>query len=218
MVPISYDIQQLKLAIHGILFNSVPFLGSCCSLVDSQAPIPGICDSLNAAGIMDSSDVNDAGDLVAFLGAFSGGSDPSIGGVKAGLYGINANIGTLSSIGCTNGVGEICYAFDSIPSNHKFFAITTATSAQELSVENKLLLSPNPASDYVNLYIELKDDTDISLEIYSMDGQMMTQQSFGRTSAKKELIDTRNFDNGLYLFKINVGNEFVTKRILINRF
>ena len=95
---------------------------------------------------------------------------------------------------------------------------TTATSSSELTVGNKLFLSPNPANDHVKFFIELQDDADVSLEIYNMNGQIIKQQSYGYTSSTNEYIDTRSLDNGLYLFKVNVGNEFTTKRILINKF
>ena len=58
VVPFSYEILQIKLAVRGILFDDVNIFLSCCSALDIAAPFPGICDSLNAAGISDSSDIN----------------------------------------------------------------------------------------------------------------------------------------------------------------
>ena len=148
----SYDIQQIKNAVEGILNNSVPFLGSCCGILDGQAPVPGICDSLNANGIYGGADVNNINDLLIFLSAFNGGGSISLRGLNAVLVGINAQIGTLSGIGCTNGVGEICYAADSLASSHEHYVVTTTTSLFNLADEATLQLavSPNPFTDYIS--------------------------------------------------------------------
>lgn len=125
VVSFSYDLYQMKLFTQGMLMNSVIFFGSCCSILDGQSPSPGICDSLNAHGIFDSSDVNTLTDVINIISIYNNITVKplSLRGFKNGLININNTIGTFNPLGCTNGVFECCYAFDSLATNHDQYLI-----------------------------------------------------------------------------------------------
>ena len=152
VVSFSYDIQQFKLLTQGLLMNSVPFIGSCCSILDSQQPTPGICDTLNAIGINDSSDVNTIQDVINIVSICNYGTIKpiSLRGLNNGLININANIGALNSIGCTNGVSELCYAFDSLSTNHdQYVVIPSCTNTSSTITEIACNSYTSPSGNYV---------------------------------------------------------------------
>jgi hypothetical protein len=217
IVPIAYDLQQIKAMIHGLLTGSNIFLGTCCSIVDSQSPVPGICDSLTAVGIQDSSDVNNVGDLVSFLAIFSGGNDPSIRGIKEGLAGINDNINLLNIAGCSGGVSEVCYAFDSIPSNHRHYNISGATNINTLSNVANLQLAPNPAQDYVAVQLDLKTEAFVAIEVIGLTGQTLISKPIGTLLSDRITLNTNTLSNGVYLVKFVVDDQIMTHKLLIQR-
>lgn len=217
IVPFSYDIQQIKLAVQGILTNSVPFLGSCCGILDSQAPVPGICDSLNAAGIMDSSDVNNINDLIVFLGAFNGGGSVSLRGLNAVLVGINAQIGTLASIGCTNGVSEICYAADSSESNHEHYAVSPATSMFEVEDVNTLqvAVNPNPFTDYISTGILTETSGKHSIRILDATGRTVYHEVKALNSGAQTIgLNLGHLPAGLYYLQVMDNKHIATQKII----
>lgn len=213
----SYDIQQIKLAVEGILMNSVPFLGSCCGILDSQAPVPGICDSLNAAGIYDSTDVNNINDLLIFLSAFNGGGSVSLRGLNAVLVGINAQIGTLSSIGCTNGVSEICYGADSLESSHERYAVTSATSVFDLADEATLQLavSPNPFTDYISTNVLAKTNGTHTVRVLDATGRTVYHEVKELNDGVQTIgLNLGNLAAGLYYLQVTDNKNIATQKII----
>lgn len=213
----SYDLQQIKLAVEGLLMNSVPFLGSCCGILDSQAPFPGICDSLNAAGIMDSSDVNNINDLLIFLSAFNGGGSISLRGLNSVLVGVNAQIGTLSSLGCTNGVSEICYAADSLASSHECYVVTTVTSLFDVADEATLQLavSPNPFTDYISTGILAETNGTHTIRVLDATGRTVYHQVKELNRGAQTLgLNLANLSAGLYYLQVMDHKNIVTQKII----
>jgi hypothetical protein len=217
VVSFSYDIQQIKLAVEGLLMNSVPFLGSCCGILDSQAPFPGICDSLNAAGIMDSSDINNINDLLTFLSAFNGGGSVSLSGLNTVLVGINDQISTLSAIGCTNGVGEICYAADSVVSSHDRYAVTSSTSLFDVANEATLQLAvnPNPFTDYISTNVLVKTDGTHTIRVLDAMGKTVHHQVKELNSGAQTIgLNLGNLPAGLYYLQVTDNKNVATKKIV----
>ncbi|MCH2021727.1 MAG: T9SS type A sorting domain-containing protein [Saprospiraceae bacterium] len=214
----SYDIQQIKLAVQAILHNSPIFgTGDCCSTLDNAAPSPGVCDSLNAAGIMDSSDVNDMTDLLSFLGAFSGGGSTSLAGLNLALGSINASIGLLSAVGCTNGVNEICYATDSMPSNHSHFIVSSMTNNTKLegSATLKIAVNPNPFLDQISTGISTENGGEHTLRIFDATGRIVYVET-NELSVGEQMITLNlgNLTSGVYYLQVTGNNNIVTQKIV----
>lgn len=216
IAPFSYDIQQIKKAVNGILTKS--FFGTpCCDLIDNQAPIPGICDSLNAYGINDSSDVNSINDLLIFLSAFNGGGSVSLNGLNAVLVGINADIGLLSASGCTNGVSEVCYASDSLSSNHEGYAVTTPTSL--FKVEDvatlQLAVNPNPFTDYISTAILAKSTGSHTIRVLDATGRTVYHQIKELNDGAQTIgLNLGNLPAGLYYLQVMDNNSIATQKII----
>ncbi|BDS13594.1 T9SS type A sorting domain-containing protein [Aureispira anguillae] len=217
IAPFSYDIQQIKLALHGILTGTVPFVGSCCNLLDLQAPVPGICDSLNAAGIMDSSDVNNINDLLVFLSAFSGGGSTSLRGLNAVLFAINAQMGTLSNVGCTSGVSEICYAADSLASSHDHFAVTTMVNTTKLASTNSLqvVVSPNPFMHHISTGILSKVGGEHIIQVLDATGRTVYHEIKTLAIGEQTIgLHLGNLPAGLYYLQVTDNTNIVTQKII----
>lgn len=217
VTAISYDIDQIKNAVQGILFNSVLFLGPCCGVLDQAAPFPGICDSLIAAGINDSSDVNNVGDLLTFLRVFNGGENSSLRGLKLIMEGINGQIGTLSGVGCTNGVSEMCYAMDSIPSNQDHYVVSAATSVHQVVGNEALQLSvsPNPFNGILSLNIMTQFSGIHDIRLMDASGRIVHQTFKDIPEGEQGIqLDLESLNSGIYFLQLNNQNTSVTQKIV----
>jgi flagellar hook assembly protein FlgD len=83
----------------------------------------------------------------------------------------------------------------------------------------KLHTYPNPAVDVINVDYQTEQNSSVTIEIISMNGQrVMTlnegMKSTGKHSAK---MDVATLPAGNYFVAIQAGNSRVAKRISINR-
>lgn len=80
--------------------------------------------------------------------------------------------------------------------------------------DNKVVVFPNPTKNAdVNMEIseELKSDN-ISIHVYGMKGELMHSV---KTNNNKIVIPSSNFSKGIYLIKINIDGEQLTKKIVV---
>lgn len=200
LIPVTYDLNQWKVYCQSILYESVPFLGTCCGILDGAAPIPGVCDSLNAVGIADSSDLKSLKDIIKFTEVYSGYRRyaRSLRGLKNLWVDINGSSGTLESIGCTGGVKVLCYAFDSSSSNHDEYVViksckdTRATISETacdgyVSPSGKIWSSSNTYLDTIPNAAKCDSVITINLTIVNIDssvtqaGALLTANQVGAT-------------------------------------
>lgn len=217
VTAISYDIDQIKNSVQGILNNSVPFIGTCCSVLDGAAPFPGICDSLIAAGINDSSDVNNVGDLLTFLRVFNGGENSSLRGLKLIMAGINGQIGTLSAVGCTNGVTEMCYAMDSIYTNQDHYVVSTTTSVHQVIGNSALQLSvnPNPFNDILSVNIMTKYAGMHEILLVDASGKIVLHTQKDMPEGEQGIqLNLETLYSGIYFLQLNNQQTSVTQKIV----
>ncbi|WP_353778664.1 family 16 glycosylhydrolase [Winogradskyella sp. 3972H.M.0a.05] len=80
-------------------------------------------------------------------------------------------------------------------------------STEEITI-NDFRITPNPASDYINISSDLDID---SVEIYNMLGQRML-----KTNSNTNRLNITNIESGLYILKIHAGNATVSNKIIIN--
>jgi len=213
----SYELQQIKDAVEGILNNSVPFLGTCCAILDSQAPVPGICSALVASGISGGADVNNINDLLIFLSAFNGGGSVSLNGLNAVLVGINDQIGTLSNLGCTNGVSEICYAADSLTSSQECYVVTTSTSLFNLADKATLQLavSPNPFTDYISTGILVETTGTHTIRVLDAIGRTVYHEVKELNDGAQTVgLNLGKLSAGLYYLQVTDSKNIATQKII----
>jgi len=184
LIPVTYDLNQWKVFCQSILYESVPFVGSCCAILDAQATA-GICDSLNAAGIADSSDLKSLKDIIEFTDIYSGYTRyaRSLRGLKNLWVDMNGPIVTLETVGCTGGVKVLCYAFDSSSSNHEEYVViksckdTRATISETacdsfVSPSGKIWSSSNTYLDTIPNAAKCDSVITINLTIVSIDSSV----------------------------------------------
>lgn len=78
-----------------------------------------------------------------------------------------------------------------------------------------LELSPNPTKGYFLINMELSKKEAVQIDIFNIEGKLIQHISKGNIQNLQQAVDLTNESKGIYLVKITVGNESVTKRILI---
>ncbi len=69
-------------------------------------------------------------------------------------------------------------------------------------------LMPNPASDITNVALNLKTESDLTVEIFDANGALVASKAYGRIAGAYQLpIDTQNFAKGIYFVKVSVNNQ-----------
>ncbi|MBK7880883.1 MAG: Omp28-related outer membrane protein [Saprospiraceae bacterium] len=82
---------------------------------------------------------------------------------------------------------------------------------------NVIKLAPNPAADYANIDLNLIDPTQVSIEIVDMLGQLVQSRNYGVLSGEMMIpVNTEAFENGSYLIKLKIGQNYQTRKLVVN--
>ncbi len=89
--------------------------------------------------------------------------------------------------------------------------------------ENELIASmniyPNPTRDKIRLDYTLIKNTDVTLSIYDNAGKLVYTESRGVQGAghQQSMLNLESFANGIYSVKLNAGDIYLTRNIMVNR-
>jgi hypothetical protein len=79
-------------------------------------------------------------------------------------------------------------------------------------------ISPNPATDLINLKIDLNATAEVEMNIYNIMGQAITFENFGKQPTGKftATLNLDKFPKGAYFVKIDVDGAIFSKKLLKN--
>lgn len=80
-----------------------------------------------------------------------------------------------------------------------------------------LELMPNPTPGLFVINIELSQKQAVQIDVFNIEGKLIQTIWKEEITMLQQSIDLTNEINGLYLVRFKIGNEIVTKRILVNR-
>lgn len=216
IVAFSYDLAQVKATVHALLNNNVGIFLSCCAAIDLVSPIPGLCDSLNAAGVYDSTDINNLNDLLVFLSAFGEGGSSSLRGLNAVMVGVNAQIGVAPG-DCTNNTSEICYATDSLESGQDHYIITSMTNISNVEGNDdlKVAANPNPFFDYINTGIATTSGGEHWIRVMDATGRVVHQELRVLAAGEQTLnLNLGKLAAGVYYLQVSDNYNVATQKIV----
>ena len=89
----------------------------------------------------------------------------------------------------------------------------------EINTATRLEIFPNPASERATVSFTLPENSDVSLQVTSMDGRIVQQFSPQTLAAGQQnlILETKTLAAGLYLIQLRMGNSVVTSRLVIAR-
>ena len=80
-----------------------------------------------------------------------------------------------------------------------------------------LQVQPNPAKDKISVSIELVSSQNLTIELYNLEGQMI-KSLYDRTEAQGTftgLFNIADLPKGIYLLKVNIGSQIISKKVVI---
>lgn len=144
VTPVSYDIHQIRRLVQAILNDNFNPAVTCCQLVDNFAS--GFCGALNAAGINDSTDINNISDFFTVVAAIAGpGSTISIGGAQATLGLLNGSLGLIGP--CAGGVTELCFVADTTGQD-RYMIMGPAANGLNINPANALIVGSSGTQQF----------------------------------------------------------------------
>ena len=79
-------------------------------------------------------------------------------------------------------------------------------------------LFPNPASNEINILLDIKERTDLSYTITDVTGKEVMQGIIGNVGSEFYSIKTENLQSGLYFVNCKINSsQIVTKKIVITK-
>jgi len=111
----------------------------------------------------------------------------------------NYNVEVTSKDGCKIAVG-----------------INVVLGIQQSIMDGSVRLSPNPASDKINISFSLNTVSDITLSFFDIAGRIIYKTDYpSLTNHFLEDISTASFAKGIYLLQIKAGGESYNRKIVI---
>lgn len=100
---------------------------------------------------------------------------------------------------------------------YDYFSPFLATD-EHFSAAAHLQLYPNPSSDYLLLDFELAERSDLSIELYSINGSLIRRTHAGTFAGKQQLqINTQDLAAGVYFVRLSSSEKSISKRFVVQR-
>jgi len=108
-----------------------------------------------------------------------------------------------------------------LPQTNNFTGGGTGNKANLLTLGKAIsaTLYPNPASQAINLNLEMEHESEVNLTVFDLTGRVVMQRELGEQPAGHQSIelDLTSLNNGAYFMKIETGNEVQTARFQVIR-
>ena len=106
-----------------------------------------------------------------------------------------------------------------LASGGELVQLPVVTSVEENSFELTTSVYPNPARETMNLNFELKQQSDVRVEMYNLVGSMVNSQVYGslQSGNYQREIDLRALTNGVYFISIVTPEKRITQKVVVNQ-
>jgi hypothetical protein len=125
--------------------------------------------------------------------------------------------GFLTPANNSNGPGFGLWV--SLAGGGELIPLSIAVSVEEVDIldESALSMYPNPARSYVNVNYTIERDETVSVEIYNLIGNKLQEFNYGYQSAGSysQQLNISNLANGMYLVRIQAGDEQVISKLKV---
>lgn len=138
-------------------------------------------------------------------------------------------IGSVQSLGSIDQGLDYQFLDETAPVGGSYYRITTLdingveSSSEIIYLERSIpspqlfRLYPNPASEQLHLFLGIPEQAAASFSLTDMWGRTVHQETRQLPAGNQEqVLDVNTFARGLYILRIRVGKDVLTKKILLN--
>jgi hypothetical protein len=88
---------------------------------------------------------------------------------------------------------------------------------QEIPVINDINIYPNPATEAINIDLNLERTQNVLISIFDFLGQQVFANDYGTMNNGKQIlkINTGNLNSGIYFVSVQVGGNKITRKIVV---
>ncbi len=100
------------------------------------------------------------------------------------------------------------------------FIASPLTTSTPLSGKNdfNLVISPNPTNGLTRLNFEGEKAAEASVVVMNSLGAVVSTRNFSANQGSNSFnLDTANLNTGLFLVRLNIGNQFVTQKLMVSK-
>jgi len=94
------------------------------------------------------------------------------------------------------------------------YTVGMLTSINDPVLTNQIQLLPNPSQGLLTLQMDLNSSNNVQLEVYDFTGQFILSEKLGASQMTQQM-DWQHLTKGIYFVKIQIGEDIVTKKLLI---
>ncbi len=91
------------------------------------------------------------------------------------------------------------------------------SSNQSITSLSSFNLYPNPTNALANVEVSFNNQVDLRLELVNVLGQVVYQEIFTKVNSINKTIDLNAYAEGVYFLHLEVGQQRVTKRLLLQK-
>ena len=93
----------------------------------------------------------------------------------------------------------------------------TFVSTKPADVSKDVNVSPNPASDYADVKVTLKDSQKVTLNVFDVMGRLIASNNYGEMGIGNHTfkVNTENLPSGMYVFTVQVGSNQTSKKVIV---
>jgi hypothetical protein len=97
------------------------------------------------------------------------------------------------------------------------FPLDLISSTKDAVEVGEMTVFPNPASDYLNLSLQLNQPTDLSITMFDLLGKQVFTQSLGaaQTGEVNERISLENFAQGTYMLLVKTASGVAVRKVVV---
>ncbi len=85
----------------------------------------------------------------------------------------------------------------------------------DIELVEQLAIYPNPATTFIQLKMELAETSNVSYEIFDLNGKKVGSFDFGSKKQVNESINTSMLQTGLYLLSLDINGKKINKSIVV---
>jgi hypothetical protein len=100
--------------------------------------------------------------------------------------------------------------------NSNMTEVKTYSSVEAINPEIAVQLFPNPASDIVTLSFNLTETADVNIQVYTMDGKIVSEKSLNRINGEQFIpLDVHSLVSGNYLISVSANGKSFIKTLTV---
>jgi hypothetical protein len=112
------------------------------------------------------------------------------------------------------------FEFDDVGENTEFsfvFSYDVANSVADTRLSQAVNLAPNPATDVVDLIVDLDKTSNLSVKIFNTIGQQVSTEKIAQILRGSTRLDISGLKSGVYIVEVSDGTAKTRKKLVVNR-